>query len=433
VVQLASQTGQIIPGTFTPGSALSAVVWEGQNQPVLLTPSVSWLATNPTTGESQTGYDQWQVLCSTVVTQSSGLNPGGDYRLQITSTAFAITTVVADVQLQVIGTPGSTAPMPPDLATYDFILAYCSSIGLTANQVQNIPALATAASIAIRRKTNRNFDLRTYVKKFDVTIYGIARLDQVPIQLVNRVQGPRQLALTISNNSQSVSYAQAYFAYTGQVDGYGNTIQTATGITLNWASNGTVTNQTVSYAAGQTIGQLAAAINSAYGPYGWSAVADSTPAGYGTWPVAELDGGYVGQGAALSAVPGDGAQFYVLSDISNAYLDDPWRGFLNVGRQQGNYNAGRWGPGGDSLWNSPLNQESNQVKVTFTAGESTIPQEIQTQCAELVKWKLSLSKTDQLLESENAADYSYNLAMDMVHNMPRNVAEALAPFTIFYA
>jgi len=430
-LQIVNNDGTYATNVYTSGSVLSASVWQGQNQASLFSPTVAWQTTNPVTGASQTGYTQGQISLTIAASSTVGLDPSGEYYLLVTQTTGGVSSAVWEGRLKILATPGSVVNQPPDLCTYDFAEAYCSSANLTDTQRDNIPWLVSAASTAIRRRTNRNFDLRTYVKKFDVTIYGVARLDQIPVQQILRVQGPQQLALTIANNSTSVQFAQAYFAYSGQVDGYGSNIQTATGITLNWVSNGVASNQTVNFTANETISALASAINAVGN--GWSAVADSSAGGYGSWPVTELDGGYVGQGAALSASPGTGAQFYVLTDLSNACLDDPMRGFLSVGRQQGNFNAGRWGPGGDSLWNSPTSQAANQVKVTFMAGQSTIPMEIQIQCAQLCKWKLEISKQELLLKSETAADYTYMLSEEMVHNMPRPVQEALAPFILYYA
>jgi len=426
-LQINNNDGLPATGIYTSGSTLSATVGEGQNQASLFSPTVSWYTANST----QTGYGQGQFSISFAGSATTSLNPAGEYYVYVSQTTSGVSSLVWMGRLKILATPGSVSPQPPDLCTYDFAEAYCSSGNLTDTQRDNLPYFVTAASNAIRIRTNRNFDLRTYVKKFDVTIYGIARLDQIPIQQILRVQGPQQLALTISNNSQSVQFAQAYFAYTGTVDGYGSNIQTATGITLNWASSGTITNTTVSFTAGETISTLASAIN-AVGS-GWSAVADSSPSGYGNWPVTELDGGYVGQGAALSALPSIGANFYVLSDLSNTVLDDPWRGFLSVGRQLGNFNASQWGPGGNELWDTPSRTTPQQVKVTFAAGQSTIPQEIQVQCAELTKWKIELSKNEKILASERAADYQYAIAKEMIQNMPKNVQQALAPFTVHYA
>lgn len=430
-LQIVNLDGTNATGIYTSGSVLSATFWEGQNQISLFSPTVAWCLINPITQASQTGYMQGQFSWAVSGAQMLTLNPAGEYYTLISQTTAGVTSPVWQGRVKVLATSGSTSPQPPDLATCDFIEAYCSSANLTDTQRDFIPYFATAASTAIRKWCARDFDLRTYVKKYDVTIYGVARLDAIPVQQVLRVQGPQQLALTIANGSSSVQFAQAYFAYTGQVDGYGAQLQTATGITLNWVSNGTVVNQTVGYTTGMTISTLAAAIN-AVGS-GWSAVADATPGGYGSWPVTELDGGYVGQGSALSAVPGTGAQFYVLQDLSTAYLDDPQRGFLNVGRQQGNFNAGRWGPGGEALWGTSGAPPINQVKVTFTAGQATVPMEIQAACAGLVKWKIELAAQELLLKSETAADYSYTLSEQMVASMPVSIRQALAPFRIFYA
>ncbi len=422
-------TGLPASGVFNSASILSASVWEGQNQTSLFSPVVSWATSTPLV-TSQTGYDQGQVALSIAAVQTATLDPAGEYYLLIDETTAGVTAPVIECRLKILATPGSTSPAPPDLATYDFIEAYLSEVALTDAQRDFIPYMATAASQAIRLVCNdRYFDIRNLTETYDIALDGTVRLYQVPVLQITRVQGQPSLALTVQNTSTAVQVAQAYFAFTGSPGGYGVNAQTATGLTLVSVSSGVATTTTVSYTANMTVSALTTLINAVGG--GWVATTNTT---YGPWPVTELTGGFVGQGCAIGAVPGDGATFNVLLDLTDARLDNPNRGFLWVGQQWGNSTAQRWGPGGYELFGQSGAQcQLGQAKVTYQAGFSTIPLEIQVQCAELVKWRLMLAKQELLLMSEKAADYSYELAMQMVGSMPVNVRQALAPWKLHYA
>jgi hypothetical protein len=429
-LQIVNWDGSVAAGIYTSGSVLSATLWEGQSQASLFSPIVAWY----TAASTQTGYTQGQFSWSVAGSQTTSLNPAGEYYTLVSQTTGGITSPVWQGRVKILATPGASAPQPPDLASYDFCEGYCSELDLTDSQRDFLPYFVTAASNAIRIWTYRNFDLRTYSKKFDVALDGTVRLDQVPVQQVLRVQGPNQLALTVSNTSVGVAYAQAYFAYSGQVDGYGANAQTLTGLTLNFMVAGALTTYTVPISAGQTVSSLATAINT-YGN-GWTAIADGTLGPM--WPATELDGGFTGQGCSAYATPSTGAQFYILQDLAPNQVDNPWRGFLWVGRQTQYSDANRWGPGGGDMfsqsgYSSGGQAATGQAKVTFTAGEAVIPLEVQCAAAGLVKWKLELAKQELLLKAENAADYSYQLATEMVASMPMHIRQALGPFRIHYA
>ncbi len=323
--------------------------------------------------------------------------------------------------------------MPPDLITYDYCEAALSEVALTDGQRDFIPYLISAASEAVRRYCfNRYFDWRNnIVEVYPISLDGYVRLYQVPVSQVLRIQANPQLALTIVNNSPSIQFAQAYFAYTGQAGTGGVNPQVATGIVLNWTSSGVLNTQTIAYTGGMIISNLATLINGIGA--GWNA---STDAVLGLWPVTELDGGYVSQGCALSATPDTGAQFNVLLDITCGQLTPNGQrtGFLWVGNQYSNSTAARWGPGGDELFGYPANNASqSRAKITYAAGYTTIPPDVQYWTAQLVKWKTEVAKQEFLLMQEKAADYSYVLADQMVHAMPATVREGLAQWRLHYA
>lgn len=435
VLQIFNLDGTPAVNVFNSGTTLSANVFEGQNQASIFQPTVTWNTTPlPPLPPSppQTGYTQGQVSLSIAAPQTAALDPAGEYRLLVDTTTGGITWPGWEGRVKILATPGSVSPSPPDLITYDYAEAALSEIALSDTQRDFIPYLVSAASQAVRKYCfDRHFDLRTITEKYDVALDGTVRLYQVPVQLVLRVQGPPQLALTVANISSAVQSAQAYFSYTGSVGGYGTNAQTATGLYLSWVSSGVLSNTTISYTPGMTISTLAGLVN-AVGS-GWIAQTDNTPNGLGSSPVTELDGGFVSQGCAVGAIPGDGARFNILQDMTGARLDNPNRGFLWVGRQQENSLAARWGPGGDQMFGSSGNGRLGQVKVTYQAGFSTIPPDVQYWCGQLVKWKIEVSKQELLLMEEKAADYSYKLSEAMVAAMPPTVRQGLGQWRIHYA
>ncbi len=374
------------------------------------------------------GWQSGLVAMAISPTESVLLTPGGTYRFQVTATRGLTVSVVIDGLIKALVTPGMTPPSPPDLVTLDYAASYCEVLGLTDAQRDLLPALVAAASMAARRYCqDRNFDLRTYVEFQDVSLNGQIRLLQVPVQQVQRVQGTPQLALTISNTSASVQAAQAYFSYSGTWQGYTTNAQTPTGIVLSKVSSGVVTAVTVDYDDDMTISDLAALINAVGG--GWTATTDST---LGLWPVTELDGGFVGQGCATGVFGGQGAQFNILQDLAlNGFrLDTGRMGFVLVGRQDYSL-ANRWGPGGYEMFSS--NYQCGRVKVTYVAGESVVPQQVQLAVADMCKYQLQTAKTDPLLESETAQEYSYKLCARMLGSMSDFQRQMLAPYQILRA
>jgi hypothetical protein len=420
-------TGLPAAGVFGSGSVLSANVWEGGNQASLFQPTVGWATLLPTVPPiTQTGYDQGQVALSIAASQTANLDPGGEYYVLIDETTGGITAPVIQCRIKVLATPGSMAIAPPDLVTYDYCLSQLNSISPTDDQLDLLPWLISAASQAWRLECNdRNFDYRTLTEWHEVGLDGYVRLWQEPIQIITRVQAIR-LALVISNTVADT--AQAYFSFTGYDGGYGINAKTSTGITLNSTIGGVLTNQTILFAVASTIGQLATAISSA--GFGWTA---QVMAAYSTWGCSELTGGYVAQGCALSDYTSEGAEFNVLLDIAKAQLR-PRSPMLWVGRQVGgNVLAGTWGPGGEQMFGDDGRNDLGLVKVTYQAGYSTIPPEIQYQVAQIVKWKLELGVQELLLAAETAAEYDYKLAENMVSNLPKPVRDAAGRWRAHYA
>lgn len=415
-----------VPAVFPSNTTLSASVWEGSEQNVIFQPTVAW-------NNSGAGYANGQFQVSFPAADTTELNSDGEYHILLTATDSSnVPRPAWEGLVKVIPTPGSYTPSPPDLITYDYCLGMLSAgITLTDSQIDALPGIIAAASNLFRRKCNENnFDQRTYTEWHEPTLDGYVRLSQQPIQIVKRVQGVPNLAMTIVNNSTGVQTSQAYFAYTGYDGGVGVNAKTATGIYLDWTSSGAESNASVTFASNPTIGQLATAIN-AVGS-GWSAQATY---GFSEWSCSELTGGFVGQGTSSNVLPTTGAYFRVLSNLSNAQLR-PRSPMLWVGQQYGgNLDAARWGPGGEQLFDGYESNENVQgiVKVTYVGGYNTIPPDVQNAVANLAKWMLELLKQELLLKSESAGDYSYELSEAQVHAMPKPIWEAIGAWKQHYA
>lgn len=410
-----------VPAVFPAGTTLAASVWEGSDQAVIFAPTVAW-------NNGGLGYETGQFQCSFPSADNLGLNPDGEYHFLLSVTdSSSITRPAFEALVKVIPTPGSYTPSPPDLVTYDYCLGMLSAgLVLTDAQIDALPGIISSASSLLRMKCNdRYFDLRTLTEWHEVENDGQIRLWQEPVQIITRLQGVPDLAMTVTNTSTSVQTSQAYFTYSGWDGGYGVNAKTATGIYLNWTSNGVVSNNSsspITFAANPTLSQLAAAIN-AVGS-GWSAVVNT---GYSSWASTELTGGFVAQGCSPNVVSSVGAYFNILTDLDTGTLR-PRGSMLYVGNQVGgNSLANRFGPGGYELLgdDGPGGDPIGVVKVTYVAGFNTIPQDVQNACVQTVKFMLELLKQELLLKSETAMDYKYELAESQVHALPGPVKEMI--------
>jgi hypothetical protein len=421
-LQIVQNDGTPAVGIFTAQTTLQAVVWEGADQTPLFNPVVAW-------NNGGTGWATGQFQCSFLPTPTSALDPAGEYHFLLETTTAGVTSPVWEGLLKILASPGSSTLAPPDLITYDYCLGMLSGLALSDNQIDSLPGIISSASNLLRQKCNdRYFDLRTLTETHEVSLDGYVRLWQEPIQIITRVQGQPNLALTVFNNSSSVQTAQAYFAFTGFDGGVNSNAKTATGIILNWVSNGTPNTQTLLFSANPTIGQIATAIN-AVGS-GWTA----QPTGsFSSWVCTELTGGFIAQGCTQLSFPNAGARFNVLTDLDHCKLR-PRTPMLYVGTQRGgNVTAEQWGPGGHELWGDGGDYQLGEVKVTYQAGFNVIPSDVQNATVQLVKYMLELLKQELLLKSESAAEYKYELAPEMVSAMPKPVWEMIGNRKFHYA
>lgn len=354
-------------------------------------------------------------IASLTDAQTATLAPGVyDFEVTAPIATAGRTGTLFEGKLEVFASAGNV--VPNNLISAYYAGKLLASTPLTPEEWQSLPDLIMGASGAIRSWCNRFFTQNTYTEIVPV-IDGRIRLRETPINWISRAQARPRVALTISNTSADAAWIGP--ASTGDV--YVGI--TTTGLVLSSLTNGSLTTTTVGFTANETINGLATAINAVSG---WSATSNLI---LGALPVTEIYDVLEGKGAGLGNSPNTAAQYRVFaSGIANPrpYSDDGQRtGNYIVGNQYGDVGPS-WGPGWQEWEDSP-NSDTRRVKVTYNGGFATIPREIQLATAELVKYQLSRLKSDPTLQSENAADYSYQLK-EQVDALPRHVLQALSRY-----
>lgn len=316
---------------------------------------------------------------------------------------------------------------PQDLTTSAFVSTLLSAGGLTlsAGQTAALPYLITAASGEINRLCRRFFAVNSFddIKapnrgqpdKGEPDWLELTSFPVVPGSITRCASG-RTVALTVAN-SDTTTNARAYVQFT--TTGDPDICLTRTGLTLTRIASGVTTSSSLTFAAYPTVTTLAAAIT-ALGS-GWSGTVTDP---FGSWASADLYGAIgpltaVGTpgGAQLDVFSYDLAGFDVAMSRGAVYL--PSARSLRTP-------AGGWfwptAPEDETLFGGAGNRSS--VRVTYQAGFSTIPLAIQEACAEAVKAALYRLKTDDMLQSESAKDYSYTLRA-VLPGLPAHVREAM--------
>ncbi len=326
-----------------------------------------------------------------------------------------------------VGSSPPPTPMAlPDLITAGYASAGLAAAQLSAAQIAFQPYAISAASNEIRRWCmDRDFTQGTYTEIYPVALDGYIRLNQIPVNQILRVQCQPQTACSIVNTDPSVQYAQALFAYTGDVA----TGQTVTGLMLNWTSNGTPSTTTILFTTGMTINALAVLVN-AVGS-GWSASPDSI---LGAWPVTQIFTGWIGEGATTQSSPGTCELLVFSQDLVNArfHPDDGQKtGLVWVGQRYPGLGPS-WGLDW-SWWDNASSGGTGVVQVTYNAGFAAIPDIVQLACVEGVKVILQRMKINPYLESESAGEYAYKLAFNMMQALPTYVIQELSSYRLINA
>jgi hypothetical protein len=430
-LQANNPDGTPAAGQFTSATTLSASVWAGPYQAGLFVPAVGWF----TNGGKQTGYDQGQVALSIAGNQTGVLDPSGEYFLDIYATTSGLQSCIIQARVKILPSPGNTPPAGlQGLVSLDTCLAACSRLRLTDLERDFVSTtILQAASDTVRKWCGqRDFTRTTYVEEQVAELNGQVALKQMPVNNVLRIRGYPQTVLNITASPSS--FQQAWVSYSTTGDWYTNTLA-FTGIILNSVANGVyratpllfsnapqTAAPSVTYA---TVGALQAAISAVSG---WTAF---TEGAFGAYPTTDLSppGGVTAQGA----MDDDGAELRAYTEDLTCTRVDNAIGFLWVGRHRiASTLGGRWGPEYDVLDGSD-DGPIGRVQVTYDAGFTVIPSEVQLATAELVKAIVERFRTDHMTIEESVAGAGsrmYKLAENLMGSLPRAVLYGLAKWRI---
>ena len=395
------------PAAFQGTENLAASVSSGGTATAITT-------TTPTWASGQTAGAYTIVNLPFTATQAAALAPG--YYVVIITLADS-TAPLAWGLLEVVSGP-SASPNP----VQDFLVTPAEVLGLVpdlcaAGYLADLPRVITSATQAIRKYCSRNFTRTTMTKEFYPNYQGQIRLDEIPVNEVIRIATGRDAALWIVGPSNA-QIANVRFAYTGDYDsGIVNT-----GLILTSTASAITTTTTLLFATYTTIQALATAINAVSG---WTTQVGNT---YGLWPSTEL----VGADSAQGALVGSGCRLDVYSQDAALERLDANTGmiWLGGGIYGSNLNTPAWGP--DWMQFLPSQQSPQRVKVTYDAGFTTIPSPVVMAAIETIQAAFARLTTDQIIKSETADAYSYQLR-DQLDFIPDAAKHALATYRIFNA
>lgn len=307
---------------------------------------------------------------------------------------------------------------------------------LSTEQSASIPALIAAASKAIVRFCRRTFwvdsfdEVRTpQAGQWDRGEPDLIQLRHFPVRSVTRVAAGRTTALTITNTSSSNQRAYVSTVLSGDPE----VQQTITGLTLTRVASAVTSSSTLTFASYPTIAALAAAVV-ALGN-GWTA---TVPSGADLFASADLLGpeGPTGCLATTAGPGGNAAAFDLFTvDVSGWQLATA-SGEVRFTTGMGtSYNAG---PG--PWWHWPMSagldvipgQWRPEVRVSYTAGYATIPDDVQQACAITVQQMYYDQVTANVIRRESMGQYSYELVAPD-DSIPDSARVLLAPYRIFEA
>lgn len=306
------------------------------------------------------------------------------------------------------------APDAIDLidATYATRVLLAGGVTLTPAQAAIQGPLITAASREIIRYCSRKFGIQTYTEivtpegtRQDRGEPASAKLSAFPVQSVTSVMTGRAPVLKVTNSDTATNqFASVAFNLTGDVEYLDLTY---TGLNLNRTASGVSSTATLGFDSYITLDALAAAINTMGN--GWSA---TVQAGYGKHPSTSLIGVREPKNARVQ-----GAVLDLFTVSATGYDIDRSTGIL---RCYGGGSAGFGDPTGaswDGLGGSGGTGGWGQYQVTYAAGWSTIPENLQQVCAEVVKGIYARLDSDPTLKSESADKYSWT-AKDVLTGLP---------------
>lgn len=396
--------------SFLGSDILAAVVWQGDNQAVLLAPATTWL---------NAALAQFQVSFQNTDTASWS---EGSYRLQVTASRGGRSASILDAGLEITGAPGSTIlTRPPDLITQDYLWSCLGTMRLKTSQVTLLPQLVRAASRMVRRHCHRYFTRAVHDDLYTMSNPPSHELQlrEFPVNQVLRCASGPTTALAISNDNVANSRALAMLSTTGNAD----TGLVVTGLQLQAIASAVVTTTPLLFATYPTVATLGAAVN-ALGA-SWNASLTSGLTGWATSDLRFIQGntGCLAPQAAGFVIHIDDLPFLIenelgiitLGDSSVQAWNDPWL----------------WPTFAEDTVSARLYGGFNGVRVTYDAGFDVVPEDVQQGAVELVKAMLERLRTDTTLSSETAGKVSYMAESSRIlPAVPYSVQQMLAPWVI---
>ncbi len=255
-----------------------------------------------------------------------------------------------------------------------------------------ITALIENASKAIQRYCRRDFVSSSFDEIYDGSDEPVLVLRQFPIVSVQSVRTNPATVLEVQNTLTTTNQ-QARVSVT------------STGVTLKRVASGSATTNTVTFASNVTVTAVAAAIT-ALGN-GWSAQAIS---GFESWPSADV---FAPQGAYDAR--GRYAGLKLHTEELQAFGIDGLRGYLY------------WDHNG--LDETPVWARGfRNYRIQYTAGFSTIPEDVQEACAELVASWFANRGRDVFLSQENIKGSTFFSTEQTHAQLPGRVKALLRPY-----
>jgi len=404
-------------GIFSSTDSVTASVWAGDGTAALAAPTCAWGGTyqgQTVSAAAGAPLSIWTAYLTP--SDAAGLAPGV-YRMQVYGTHAGAKGVLWDGTLDVTDSP-STGTLA-GLITPTYCESALTRLRLSREERDFLPNLITTASDTVRKWCGqRDFTRTIYTEEYTTELNGQIALRQMPVNNVLRIRGYPQTVLNIT--AAPSTFQQAWVSYTTTGDWYSNTL-VFTGLVLNSVNTGVYSSTPILFAGYPTVGQLAAAIGSVAG---WTA---NTQGAFANFPTADLSppGGVTAQGAQDD----DGVELRAYTEDLTCCRVDNAIGFLWVGRHRvASAFGGRWGPEWEILDGSS-GDPIGRVQVTYDAGFTVIPSEVQLATAELVKAIVERFRTDHMMLSESvggAGSRMYQIAEGLMGAMPRAVLYGLS-------
>jgi hypothetical protein len=302
------------------------------------------------------------------------------------------------------------------MATGDLITAARAVVNLPGVSAgdSSVATLVTAASRAVQKYCRRYFVSTAFDELYSGNGQRRLFLRQIPILSVESVRY-RPVTVLTAQNTDTTTNQQARVSVT------------STGLALKRVASGTATTNTLTFAGNATLTALANAIAALGG--GWTAQVVGDANNYGKWPSADLycpqgptagdfDATYAGQGALTAW--GQNAELKMHTYELAGYQIADRGGWLLRAIP---YTDPELLHPEDLVW--PVGV--NNLRVQYTAGFTTVPEDVQEAAAELVaSWYKRLGR-DLSLRRESAGGVTQ---IQFPTEFPPAVLSLLAPYRL---